>query len=161
MHEREHRKLKRCNQLQKMSHSVGVFQNNSVNSQLCSSVTEGSFFPHNQSLVDERRWLQKALASCKQTSLIQKYLLPYHQTMEQLHSSGCETLQSIINTPFSKKGTPGLKGIKHCLVFFSPWWFKRYSLCLQKICISEKQTKREPDVTNFMWHCCTVELQIL
>ena len=62
-HDREHRKLKRCNQL----------QNNAVNSQLYRSVREGSFFPHNQSLVDDRRWLQKALATCKQTSLILAY----------------------------------------------------------------------------------------
>ena len=34
---------------------------------------------------------------------IQKYLLPYQQTAQQLHSSDCETPQLINNSPFSLK----------------------------------------------------------
>ena len=36
---------------------------------------------------------------------IQKYPLPYHQTMKQLHSSGCET-------PLSEKDAAGLTRLK-------------------------------------------------
>ena len=41
---------------------------------------------------------------------IQKYLLPYRQTMEQLHPSGCDTSKFILNTPSSKTDKAGLKG---------------------------------------------------
>ena len=40
---------------------------------------------------------------------IQKYLLPYHQTMEHLHSPGRETSELILNTPLSKTDVERLK----------------------------------------------------
>ena len=50
---------------------------------------------------------------------IHKYLLPYHQTTEQLHSSGCEPPELILNSPLSQTGVADVSMTKSFLWFLN------------------------------------------
>ena len=98
---------------------------------------------------------------CPQSPKDTKYLLPYHQTAEQLHSPGCEIPPFIIHTSFSKIDVAGLKDSNMVLFFKNLVIWKKKKMTIDLPCnlVNSHHSPTSTAVLWQHWHCSPVGLQ--